>query len=81
MCPFLLMASTDKAVREQETVMIRYINNGRPVTSLVQIVELENAHAMGTFEVITKDQSNQINQSKLRTFGRLFQTWTKAYQL
>lgn len=44
--------STDASVVEQETVSVRYINKGEPVTELAKIVPLESAKATGVYEAV-----------------------------
>ena len=44
--------STDAAVVEQETVSVRYIHKGEPVTELAEIVPLESAKATGVYKAV-----------------------------
>lgn len=44
--------STDATVVEQETVSVRYIHKGEPVTELAEIVPLESAKAPGVYEAV-----------------------------
>ena len=44
--------STDATVVEQETVSVRYINKGEPVTELAEIVPLESAKATGVYKAV-----------------------------
>ena len=44
--------STDGSIVEQETVSVRYIHNGEPVTELAKIVPLESGKAMGVYEAV-----------------------------
>lgn len=44
--------STDATVVEQETVSVRYIHKGEPVTELAEIVPLESAKATGVYKAV-----------------------------
>ena len=44
--------STDATVVEQETVSVRYIHKGEPVTELVEIVPLQSAKATGGYKAV-----------------------------
>lgn len=44
--------STDGSVVEQETVSVRYIHKGEPVTELAKIVPLESGKAIGVYEAV-----------------------------
>lgn len=44
--------STDASVVEQETVSVRYIHKGEPVTELAKIVPLESGKATGVYEAV-----------------------------
>ena len=46
--------STDRAIIEQETVLLRYVVSGSPVTRFIQLVDLEHANAAGIFDSITE---------------------------
>ena len=44
--------STDATVVKQETVSVRYIHKGEPVTELAEIVPLESAKATGVYKAV-----------------------------
>lgn len=44
--------STDSSIMEQETVMVRAVHQGEPVTVLADIVSLDHAHAAGILQGI-----------------------------
>ena len=44
--------STDTTVVEQETVSVRYVHKGQPVTELAEIVPLESAKATGVYKAV-----------------------------
>jgi hypothetical protein len=56
--------STDSSVQEQEVVYLRYLENGKAITSLVDIVSLEHAHAERVYTAI---------ESALQNYGLDFQ--------
>ncbi|KAJ1202324.1 hypothetical protein NDU88_006124 [Pleurodeles waltl] len=46
--------STDSAIIEQETVLVRVVSNGKPYTQFADLVPLEQAHAHGVLDGIAK---------------------------
>ena len=44
--------STDTTVVEQETVSVRYVHKGQPVTELAEIVPLESGKATGVYKAV-----------------------------
>lgn len=46
--------STDSAIIEQETVLVRVVNGGKPYTLFADLVPLEHAHAQGLLDGIVK---------------------------
>ncbi|XP_078514935.1 zinc finger protein 862-like [Lissotriton helveticus] len=46
--------STDSAITEQETVLVRVVNGGKPYTLYADLVPFEHAHAQGVLDGIVK---------------------------
>ncbi|KAJ1194901.1 hypothetical protein NDU88_004186 [Pleurodeles waltl] len=46
--------STDNAIIEQETVLVRVVSDGKPYTLFADLVPLEHAHARGVLDGIAK---------------------------
>ena len=49
--------STDMTIVEQETVSVRYLHQGEPITELATIVPLETAKAPGVYTAVKKGMS------------------------
>ncbi|XP_077863556.1 E3 SUMO-protein ligase KIAA1586-like [Saccoglossus kowalevskii] len=46
--------ATDSSIKENESIIVRYLDDGKPVNKLIGLVELEHAHADGIVAAIDK---------------------------
>lgn len=63
--------STDGSVVEQETVSMRYIDRGEPVTELAKIVPLESGKQMGVRGSETRDECCEGKSWRLSDWSKL----------
>lgn len=50
--------ATDCSVRENEAIVVRYLEGGKPVNRLLGLLELKHAHADGMYLIILIDEIN-----------------------
>ncbi|KAJ1193521.1 hypothetical protein NDU88_002818 [Pleurodeles waltl] len=63
--------STDNAIIEQETVLVRVVSDGKPYTLFADLVPLEHAHARGVLDGIAKGIQSPKRRRDAKEISRI----------